>query len=80
VRITCVRAVLILVFLFVPTLASAGGNPEVGLPKVDRLIKDRNYNEALLALAEYMDEHPEDFDGAQRRIRRIKADYTIYSK
>lgn len=70
-RITCVRAVLILVFLFVPTLASAGGNPEVGLPKVDRLIKDRNYNEALLALAEYMDEHPEDFDGAQRRIRRI---------
>lgn len=52
-------------------MLSARGNPEVGLPLVDRLIKERNYNEAILVLAEYMTEHPEDFDGAQRRVRRI---------
>lgn len=49
----------------------AGGNPEVGLPKVDRLIKERNYNLAILELTNYMEEHPEDFDGAQARIRKI---------
>ena len=49
----------------------ARGNPEVVLPKVDRLIKERNYNAAILELANYMTEKPEDFDGAQRRIRRI---------
>lgn len=49
----------------------ARGNAEVGLPLVDRLIKERNYNEAILVLAEYMTENPEDFDGAQRRVRRI---------
>lgn len=49
----------------------ARGNPEVGLPKVDRLIKERNYNDAILELALYMNENPEDFDGAQRRIKRI---------
>ena len=49
----------------------AGGNPEVGLPKVDRLIKEKNYNAAIIELSDYMNEHPEDFDGAQRRIRKI---------
>jgi len=58
-------------FLLLPATLVAGGNPEVGLPKVDRLIKDRNYNEAILELASYMNENPDDFDGAQRRIKRI---------
>jgi hypothetical protein len=35
------------------------------------LIKERNYNEAILELANYMQEKPEDFDGAQRRLKRI---------
>ena len=47
------------------------GNPEVGLPKVDRLIKEKNYNQAILELANYMTENPDDFDGAQRRLKRI---------
>jgi len=47
------------------------GNPDVGLPKVDRLIKDRNYNEAIKELAIYMDGNPDDFDGVQRRIQKI---------
>lgn len=38
---------------------------------MDRLIKDKNYNEAILELSVYMKENPEDFDGAQRRIKRI---------
>ena len=61
----------IIVLLFLPFCAVAGGNPEKGLPKVDRLIKDRNYNAAILELAAYIQENPEDFDGAQQRIRRI---------
>ena len=63
--------VFIIITLLAPAMLSARGNPEVGLPLVDRLIKERNYNEAILVLAEYMTEHPEDFDGAQRRVRRI---------
>ena len=62
---------VILFFLLVPASLIAGGNPEKGLPKVDRLIKEKNYNEAILELAAYMKENPDDFDGAQRRIKRI---------
>lgn len=65
------RLCVIFFFLLLPVALSAGGNPEKGLPKVDRLIKDKNYNEAILELATYMQENPDDFDGAQRRIRRI---------
>ncbi len=57
--------------LLLPAMIVAGGNPEVGLPKVDRLIKERNYNAAILELAQYMTENPKDFDGAQQRVRRI---------
>ncbi len=57
--------------LLIPAMIVAGGNPEVGLPKVDRLIKERNYNAAILELAQYMTENPKDFDGAQQRVRRI---------
>lgn len=64
-------AIIAILLLFIPALAYAGGNPEIGLPKVDRLIKERNYNEAILELAAYMQEKPEDFDGAQRRLKRI---------
>ena len=57
--------------LIFPAQVIAGGNPEVGLPKVDRLIKEKNYNQAILELANYMTENPDDFDGAQRRLKRI---------
>jgi hypothetical protein len=62
---------LFFLLLLVPATLHAGGNPEIGLPKVDRLIKERNYNEAILELAQYMQDNPEDFDGAQRRLKRI---------
>jgi tetratricopeptide (TPR) repeat protein len=68
------KRVLLIVTVFsllLPAWFFASGNPEVGLPKVDRLIKERNYNAAILELANYMTEKPEDFDGAQRRIRKI---------
>ncbi len=57
--------------LLVSATIFAGGNPEVGLPKVDRLIKEKNYNDAILELTNYMNENPEDFDGAQQRLRKI---------
>lgn len=70
--VTHKRALLCILFLFFSlALVMAAGNPEKGLPKVDRLIKERNYNEAILELSLYMKENPEDFDGAQQRIRRI---------
>lgn len=65
------RAAVCMILLLIPTLLWARGNPEVGLPKVDRLIKERNYNAAIFELAQYMKDNPEDFDGAQRRVRRI---------
>ena len=56
--------IICIISLLIPAHLVAGGNPEIGLPKVDRLIKDKNYNQAILELANYMTENPDDFDGA----------------
>lgn len=64
-------------------MAFSLGNQEIGLPKVDRLIKERNYNEAILALVEYMEENPKDFEGAQKRIKKIielREDYNAHAQ
>ncbi len=63
-------ACIISILLF-PAIVFAAGNAEKGLPKVDRLIRERNYNEAILELTYYLQENPDDFDNAQRRIQRI---------
>jgi len=63
--------VLILFLLGIQVPFFAAGNREKGLPRVDQLIRDRNYNEAVYELALYLQENPEDFDGAMRRVQRI---------
>jgi hypothetical protein len=65
--------IIIALSLLVPVPLVAMGNPDVGLPKVDRLIKERNYNEAIRELAIYMNDNPDDFDGTQERIRKVIA-------
>lgn len=41
------------------------------LSEIDALIKDTNYDEALVYLNKYIVENPEDFDNAQKRIKKI---------
>lgn len=74
-------ALFLIVFsFFAPLWVFSGGSPDIGLPKVDRLIKERNYNDALLELALYIQEHPEDFEGAQRRIKKIIELRKVYNE
>ncbi len=63
--------VLILLLLGVQASLFAAGNRDKGLPRVDQLIRERNYNEAVYELALYLQEKPDDFDGAMRRVQRI---------
>ncbi|GAB1481670.1 hypothetical protein MASR2M78_04850 [Treponema sp.] len=51
--------------------AFAGGRKENALSKADRLISERRYNDAILALTTFMKEEPLRFDDAQKRLQKI---------
>jgi hypothetical protein len=48
-----------------------GGTRDPDLSQADELIKEKRYDDAIQALAGYMRAHPDNFDDAQRRLRRI---------
>ncbi|MDR3123625.1 MAG: hypothetical protein LBU16_07610 [Treponema sp.] len=49
----------------------AGGTRDAGLAQADKLIADRQYDEAIRILAEYTGEHPDEFSRVQKRLRKI---------
>ena len=55
----------------------AFGRKDANLSAADELIAQGKLNEAMLFLEEYVKRHPEDFDGAQRRIDTI---FTLRNK
>lgn len=61
--------VLILATIAVP--AYAGGRQDDTLSKVDKLISEKLYNEAIIALTAFIKKSPERFDEAQSRLQRI---------
>ena len=58
--------IIVLIFSFCAEAFS-----QVSLSKIDDLIKDTKYDDALTLLNEYIAERPEDFDSAQKRIKKI---------
>jgi len=44
---------------------------EGGLSGVDALIEEGRLDEALTIISAYIQKNPKDFDGAQRKIKRI---------
>ena len=50
------------------------------LSQIDSLIENLDYNAALLELASYMNENPEDFDRAQKRVLKILQARKNYNK
>ncbi|MDR0598049.1 MAG: hypothetical protein LBG14_06035 [Treponema sp.] len=50
---------------------SAGGARDGGLALADKLIADRQYDEAIRILTAYTEENPEKFSHAQKRLRKI---------
>lgn len=67
---------VICIFLAVSGLF-AFGRKDANLSAADELIAQGKLNEAMLFLEEYVKRHPEDFDGAQRRIDTI---FTLRNK
>lgn len=64
-----------LCFIFLVSLSFtcvfAQGKDDMNLFEIDRLIRKTEYDEALRQLNKYIELHPDNFDNAQTRIRRI---------
>lgn len=50
------------------------------LEMIDKLIEERNYTKALEALSVYMQNHPEQFDSAQKRVSKIMRERALFNK
>jgi hypothetical protein len=61
---------LFMVFSVIPFFAE-GGAEILSLAEIDTLIKDTNYDQALEQLHLYILEYPEQFDEAQKRIKKV---------
>lgn len=88
-----IRAPLLTFLLFsaaIPPSAGEGAPASAGdseraaqvptLREIDSLIRGREYNAALAALAAYMRAYPADFDRAQKRVRKIMRERLEYDK
>lgn len=78
-------AAIFLVFsFFKPCLAIAASavskKSAMSLSEIDNLIENLDYNAALLELASYMSENPDDFDRAQKRVLKILEARKSYNK
>lgn len=58
---------------------TSGSDNAETLAQIDVLIDGRNYTKALEALSVYIQEHPEQFDKAQRRVSRIMKERTSFN-
>jgi hypothetical protein len=62
--------ILCMILSSIPFFAE-DGKKIMSLPEIDSLIKDTSYDKALTELYLYIEKYPEDFDAAQKRIRKI---------
>lgn len=68
-------------FLFVSTnYLFSSGKQEVDFYDIDEKIQDKQYNDALLLLNQYIKENPENFDNAQKRVNDIMDVRSEYAK
>jgi hypothetical protein len=65
------RLLLFLGLVAAASPLSAGGKRDAGLALADKLIAERQYDEAIRILTGYTDENPEEFFQAQKRLRKI---------
>ena len=68
-------------FLFVSTnYLFSSGKQEAEFYDIDEKIQDKQYNDALLLLNQYIKENPENFDNAQKRVNDIMDVRSEYAK
>jgi hypothetical protein len=60
---------VIFVLIFAPIYAS--GKKDITLAEIDELIENKDLNEAVDKLDDYIKYNPEDFDNAQKRVEQI---------
>jgi outer membrane protein assembly factor BamD (BamD/ComL family) len=68
---------LLLMLILLPLCAF--GRKEARFAEIDSHIEQRDYSKALMLLQEYIIDHPEDFDSAQKRIQKIIESRALYS-
>ncbi|MDR1445826.1 MAG: hypothetical protein LBI90_02900 [Treponema sp.] len=73
--------VSLLVFCwFLPAgLLYAGGKKDADLSRVDELIEQKHYDEAILSLSLYIKKNPDNFEAAQVRLKKIMKVRTEYN-
>ena len=64
-------ATLILFLFAVPSVFAEDAGDVMSLQEIDSLIKDTNYDLALVQLHQFIVKYPERFDSAQQRVRKI---------
>ena len=64
-------AAVIILFTAASSLYARGGQEGNVLARADRLIADREYDEAARILSEFMSKNPNQFEEAQKRMKRI---------
>ena len=68
-------------FLFVSTnYLFSSGKQEAEFYDIDEKIQDKQYNDALLLLNQYIKENPENFDNVQKRVNDIMDVRSEYAK
>lgn len=77
---TYIAFAIVLILATIAAPAYAGGRRDDTLSKVDKLISDKLYNEAIIALTAFIKKSPERFDDAQRRLQRIVRSRDDYNR
>lgn len=70
---------IFLAFSLLCPLSAEGGAKGLSLKEIDELVKAMNYDEALLELSRYIENHPDELDFAQKRIDKIMNARDTYS-
>ena len=74
------KSLLIFLLLFVATSIFSFSNPAIELSEVDALIDQKRINEALSLVNKYLEENPDDFDNARKRVDIIFTLRTEYKE
>lgn len=79
----CIRKVsylILLISILIPLNLYAGGQKEDKLPLALELVEQRQYNDAILMLTEIMRDNPDQFEEAQKLIKKISIARDNYNK
>jgi TolA-binding protein len=70
-RLNFTLLVICFLLLVIASPLIAGGGKDTDLSRADALIKEKQYDDAILLLSDYIKKNPDGIDNAQKRLRQI---------